>query len=175
MGFRFLGAIISTVLAARWRPLFFKKWLRRKGVTQERSQAMAMANRMALVDRIVVNVAQTFSGPGYFHGCEPKMVRKDKADPNSEQVQGKDASGALKWTALVLLKQRTFDKEVPVTLSITLKSATHPCAQLHEGQPVVIEGLEQGLMVQNGHVTQFWSATSLKPVQVTAQAPASSR
>ena len=131
---------------------------------------MAMANRMVLVDRIAVDVPRTFSGPGYFHGCEPKMVRKDKNDPNSEQVQGKDASGSLKWTALVWVKQRAFSTEVPVTLSITLTSATQPCAHLHEGQQVVIEGLEQGLMVQGGRVSQFWSATALRQVQASAPA-----
>ncbi len=130
---------------------------------------------MDLVDRVVVDVPKTFSGPGYFLGCEPKMVRKDKNDPNSEQVQGKDSNGSLKWVALVVVKQRAFNKEKVKTLSITLTGPTQPCAHMQPGQSLVIENLEQGLMVQNGRVTQFWSATSLKPVQVTAQAPAASR
>jgi hypothetical protein len=127
---------------------------------------------MDFVDGLVVDVPKTFSGPGYFLGCEPKMVRKDKNDRNSEQVQGKDSTGNLKWTAVVVVKQRSFDKEKVKTLSITLTSPTQPCATMQPGQSVVIENLEQGLMVQNGHITQFWSATALKPVQVSPPAAA---
>ena len=97
---------------------------------------------MALVDRVVVDVSQTFSGPGYFLGIEPKLVRKEKDNPNSEQVQGKDRNGLLKWVALVVVKQRAFDKEKVETLSITLTSATQPCSNMQPGQLVLIESLE---------------------------------
>ena len=66
---------------------------------------------MALVDRVAVDVSKTFSGPKYFLGIEPKLVRKEKDNPNSEQVQGKDRDGLLKWVALVVVKQRAFEKE----------------------------------------------------------------
>ena len=134
---------------------------------------LMLVSAVAIIDRVVVDFVKTFGRPGIFLAVEPKMERADRNDPNSQQVQARDKNGGgLKWTVTVAVVVKSFDREKYENLSITLTSPTQPCAHMQPGQSVVIENLEQGLMVQNGRVTQFWSATALKPVQVAAQAPA---
>lgn len=124
-----------------------------------------------MIDRVVVDYVKTFGKPGIFLACEPKMVREDKNAANSKQVQGHDGSGGLKWTATVVMSVKVFDRDKYENLSITLTSPSQPCAGIQTGQPVVIEGLEMGLMPQSGgKMSQFWSAAAIKPVQVQSAA-----
>ncbi len=79
-----------------------------------------------LIDRVVIDFVKTFGRPGVFNGCEPKMERSDKLDPNSPEVQGRDKNGGgLKWTALVAVKHGRNKNDI---LNITLVSPTDPCA-----------------------------------------------
>lgn len=126
---------------------------------------------MSAIDRVAVDFAKTFSGPGLFLGVETKMERADKNNPNSEEVQGRDKNNgsALKWTATVAVKYKAFSKEKSEILSLTLVSSSQPCSDLSLGQPVMIEGLEMGIMRQDrGGFSQFWSAAAIRPVRVQA-------
>ncbi len=117
-----------------------------------------------LIDRVVIDFVKTFGRPGVFNGCEPKMERSDKLDPNSPEVQGRDKNGGgLKWTALVAVKHGRNKNDI---LNITLVSPTDPCANIHMGQTVIAEDLEMGTMKQDrGGFSQFWSAAALRQVQ----------
>ena len=127
-----------------------------------------------MIDRVVVDFAKTFGRPGIFLAVEPKMERADKSDQNSQQVQARDKNGGgLKWTVTVAVAVKSFDREKYENLSITLTSPTQPCANIALGAPVMIDGLEQGLMKQSNGFSQFWSAAGIR--QVAAQAQASSR
>src|SRR5438046_118776 len=124
---------------------------------------------MSVIDKVGVNYAETFSGPGLFLGVEPKMERADKNDPKSQEVQARDKNNgsALKWTATVAVKYKTFSKVKNEILSLTLVSSTRPCSDIPLGQTVMIEGLEMGIMRQDrGGFSQFWSATAIRPVRV---------
>jgi hypothetical protein len=127
-----------------------------------------------MIERAVLDFLKTFSRPGIFNGCEPKMERTIKDDSNSPEVQGRDKNGGgLKWTALVAVKYGRNKNEI---LSITLVSPSDPCTNIHIGQTVVVEGLEMGIMKQErGGFSQYFSATALKPVQVAAPAAAAAR
>jgi len=127
-----------------------------------------------MIDRLVVDYVKTFGKPALFLAVEPKMERVDRNDKNSQQVQARDKNGGgLKWTATVAVAVKSFDREKYENLSITLTSPTQPCANIAPGAPVMIDGLEQGLMKQSNGVSQFWSAAGIRPV--AAQAPAASR
>jgi len=122
-----------------------------------------------MIDRVVVDFVKTFGRPGIFMGVEPKMERLDRNDPNSEQVQSRDKNGGgLKWTATVALKYQANGREKKEILSITLLSPSAPCTNIHEGQTVMVEGLEMGVMPQEKGFSQFWSAAAIRPVQVNA-------
>jgi hypothetical protein len=131
-----------------------------------------------MIERAVLDFLKTFSRPGIYNGCEPKMERLDKNDPNSPEAQGRDKNGGgLKWTALLAVKHGRNKNEI---LSITLVSASDPCANIHVGQTVIAEDLAMGIMRQDkGGYSQFWSATALRPVTVPSQqgqhAPAAQR
>jgi hypothetical protein len=118
---------------------------------------------MALIERVFVDFVKTCGRPGVFNGCEPKMERSDKNDPNSPEVQGSDKNGGgLKWTALVAVRHGRNKNDI---LSITLVSPTDPCANIHIGQTVVPEDLEMLTMKQDkGGFSQYWSAAALRQV-----------
>ena len=124
---------------------------------------------MSVIDRLVVDFPNTFGKPGIFLAVEPKMQRSDKDNPNSQQVQGRDSHGGLKWTATVAVAVKSFDRERYENLSITLTSPTQPCSNIAPGSPVLVEGLEQGLMLGNKN-PQFWSAAAIRPVAAPAPA-----
>ncbi len=124
-----------------------------------------------MLDRVVVDFARTFGRPGIFLAIEPKLERADKSNPNSQQVQARDKNGGgLKWTATVAVAVKSFDREKYENLSITLIAPTQPCANIAPGAPVMIDGLEQGLMKQSNGFSQFWSAAGVRQVTVQSQA-----
>ncbi len=125
-----------------------------------------------MIDRVAVDFVKTFGKPGIFLGIEPKMMRANKEDQNSPQVQATDGNGAKKWTATVAVVVQSFGREKYENLSITLTSPTQPCASMAQGAQVVVDGLVQGLMRDNKN-PQFWSADNIR--QVAPQAGAASR
>src|SRR5437868_15076749 len=135
---------------------------------------LMLGSAVAMIDRVVVDFVKTFGRPGIFLAVEPKMERADRNDQNSQQVQARDKNGGgFKWTATVAVVVKSFDREKYENLSITLTSPTPPCANITPGAPVMIDGLEQGLMKQSNGFSQFWSCAGIR--QVAAQAPAAPR
>jgi hypothetical protein len=127
-----------------------------------------------MIEKLIADFLKTFGRPGIFLAVEPKLERADRNDPNSQQVQARDKNGGgLKWTATVAVAVQSFGREKYENLSITLTSPTQPCANIAPGAPVMVDGLEQGLMKQSNGFSQFWSAAGIR--QVAAQSPASSK
>ncbi len=121
---------------------------------------------MLVLDRAILDFVRTFGRPGIFEGIEPKMVPVDKDNPKGEKMQAREKDGnGLKWTAIVAVRITNFDKIKPMHLLITLTSPTNPCANIPEGQAVIVESLEMGLMKQEKGFSQFFSATAIRPVQ----------
>ena len=119
---------------------------------------------MAL-DHFVVDWNNTF-GKGIFLGVEPKMVRSDKTDPKSPQVQDRDKEGLPKWTATIAVKVQNFEKVRTENITVTLKGRDKPCAALPIGQAVSVESLELGIMKQDrGGFSIFFSAAGVRPAQ----------
>lgn len=123
-----------------------------------------------MLDHFVVDWNKTF-GKGIFLGVEPKMVRSDKTDPKSPQIQDRDKEGVLKWTATIAVRIQNFDKVRTENLAITLKGQSKPCAALPIGQMVTVEDLELGIMKQDrGGFSVFFSAANMRPIQQQAAA-----
>lgn len=119
------------------------------------------------LDRVVVDFIKTFRRPGILLGVEPKLVRKDKDDPNSEQVQGSDGEGNLKWIVTMAVPVKAYGREKFENLSVTVNSPAQPCSGVSIGQTVIAEGLEMGIMKQdrNGY-SVFFSASTVRAVQL---------
>jgi hypothetical protein len=126
----------------------------------------------SVIDHVAVDSGRTFNGPAIYLGCEPKMVRADKTDPTSQEVQGRDNNGGgFKWTCNVAVKFRAFERDKNEILSVTLTAPQMPCGDLQMGMPVLVEGLEMGLMRQDrGGFSQFWSAAGIRAAVVRSQA-----
>ncbi len=129
-----------------------------------------------MIDKVFVDFGRTF-GSGVFLGVEPKMARKDKNDPKSEQVQARDNDGNLKWAAAIAVKVQGFGKSKQEVLSVTLSSPTEPCAGMPMGEAVKLEGMELGIMKnEKGGFTVFFVAEDIVPAAIgrAKGAPASS-
>src|SRR5438874_2465712 len=87
------------------------------------SRKMTPERKVSMIDKVFVDFGRTF-GSGVFLGVEPKMARKDKNDPKSEQVQARDNDGNLKWAAAIAVKVQGFGKSKQEVLSVTLSSPT---------------------------------------------------
>ena len=119
------------------------------------------------LDRVVVDVAKTFVGI-MLRGCEPKMQRKDKDNPNSELVPAQDKNGVQKWTLYLSVETKSsFDKKQFNEMEITVTSPRNPCEGLPMGSAVTVEGLTQGSMpIGKGKaVTVFYTADAIRPLQ----------
>jgi len=118
-----------------------------------------------MLDHFVIDWNKSF-GKGIFLGVEPKMVRSDKLDPKSPQIQDRDKEGLLKWTATIAVRIQNFEKVKTENIAITLKGKDKPCAALPIGQTVGVEDLELGIMKQDrGGFSIFFSAAGVRPVQ----------
>src|SRR6266571_4764394 len=120
-----------------------------------------------MLDRIVVDVAQTFVGV-MLRGCEQKMQRKDRENPNSEQVPAQDKNGVPKWTVYLSVETKSlFDKKQFDELEITITSPKNPVEGITNGSDVNIVGLTEGKMpIGKGKaVTVFYSAEAVRPLQ----------
>jgi hypothetical protein len=120
-----------------------------------------------MLDRVVVDFVKTFGRPGLLLAVEPKMVRVDKDDPESEQVHGSDDQGNLKWSVTIAVPVKAYAREKFVNLTITVASRSQPCANVPPGQTVIAESLEMGIMKQekSGYAV-FFSAAAIRPVQL---------
>src|SRR6266581_6343851 len=97
-----------------------------------------------MLDRIVVDVAQTFVGV-MLRGCEPKMQRKERDNPNSEQVPAQDKNGVPKWTVYLSVETKSsFGKKQFDEIEVTVTSPKSPVESIPMGSYVTIEGLTQG-------------------------------
>lgn len=120
-----------------------------------------------MLDRVVVNVAKTFVGV-MLRGCEQKMQRKERENPNSEMVPAQDKNGVPKWTVYLSVETKSsFDKRQFDELEVTVTSPKNPCEGLPMGSAVTVEGLTQGQMpVGKGKaVTVFYTAEAILPLQ----------
>ena len=125
------------------------------------------------LSRVVVDFIKTCGEPGILIDVTPKMEPKDKDNPKSEQVQGTDAEGNLKWTCTVSVSVPGLTKKVHEHLAITLISKTKPCTTIPEGSRVIVDDLTMGTMkAEKTGYTQFFSASAVRPVSVQAPQPA---
>src|SRR5256885_9210962 len=115
------------MLAATWRPLVLSGCALPAQPSTERS----FTN---MLTRVVVDFVKTFGRPGIMLSIEPKMVRKDKDNPKSEQVQGSDDEGNLRWVVTVAVPVQAYDREKFENLAITVASKTQPCTNVAPGQ-----------------------------------------
>jgi len=120
-----------------------------------------------MLDHVVVDVAQTFVGL-MLRGCEPKMQRKDRDNPNSEQVPAQDKAGVPKYTVYLSVETKSaFDKKQFSDLEITVTSPRNPVEGIPNGSYVTVEGLTQGQMpIGKGKaVTIFYTADAIIPLK----------
>ena len=116
---------------------------------------------------LVVDVAATFVGV-MLRGCEPKMQRKDKENPNSEMVPAQDKNGVPKWTVYLSVETKSsFGKKQFDEMEVTVTSPKSPVESIPMGSYVTIEGLTQGQMrIGKGKaVAVFYSAEAIRPLQ----------
>jgi hypothetical protein len=103
-------------------------------------------------------------GTGIFLGVEPKMVRSNREDQKSPMVQANDGNGKQKWVATVMVKVLRFEQAKKENMEITVLSAQKPYAALPIGSPVVVEGLEVGILKQDrGGFSIFYSCENIRP------------
>jgi hypothetical protein len=101
---------------------------------------------------------------------EPKLVRIDRDDPESEMVQGCDDQGNLRWTVTIAVPVRGYARERFENLSTTVASPTPPCANMPPGVALVPDALEMGTMKSDKtSYTQYFSASAIRHVQMQPQ------
>lgn len=123
-----------------------------------------------MIDRYVVDFGKTFGG-AMLLGVEAKMQREDKNDAKSPQVQAKDNNGVLKWTATIAVQTKSFENTKFENIPITVTSPNKPYGAIPIGSPVIVEGLELGIMPQaRGGYSVFYSAETIRPLQTARMA-----
>lgn len=123
-----------------------------------------------MIDRYTIDFPKTFGG-ALLLGVEPKMQRADKNDPKSEQVQAHDKEGVRKWTVTLAVQTKSFDTTKFETIPITVTSPTKPCEGLQPGMPVMVEGMELGIMPnQKAGFSVFYSAEAVRPLSSASSA-----
>jgi hypothetical protein len=104
--------------------------------------------------------------------CEPKTQRKDRENPNSEQVPALDKNGVPKWTVILSIETLSpFGKRQHDDIEVTVTSPKNPCEGIAERSDVSVVGLTLGMMpIGKGKaVTVFYTADAILPLR-TAQA-----
>jgi hypothetical protein len=117
-----------------------------------------------MLDRVVVDVPATFDGI-MLRGCEPKMQRKEKDNPNSEQVPAQDKNGVPKYTVYLSVETKSsFDKKQFDEMEVTVTSPRNPVEGIPMGSYVTIERLTEGRMpIGKGRaVTIFYAADAIR-------------
>jgi ABC-type lipoprotein release transport system permease subunit len=116
---------------------------------------------------LVVNVPSTFVGI-MLRGCEPKMQRKERDNPNSEQVPALDKNGVPKFTVYLSVETKSsFGKKQFDEIEVTITSPRNPCEGIPNGSEVTIEGLIEGRMLigKGKAVTTFLTADAIIPLK----------
>jgi len=119
-----------------------------------------------MLDRIVVD-AKTFVGV-MLRYCEPKTQRKDRENPNSEQVPAHDKNGVPKWTVMLSIETLSpFGKRQHVDIEVTVTSPKNPCEGIAERSDVSVVGLTLGMMPlgKGKAVTIFYTAEAIIPLK----------
>ncbi|HEU4966361.1 MAG TPA: hypothetical protein VFT53_02675 [Candidatus Saccharimonadales bacterium] len=117
-----------------------------------------------MIDRYAIDFSRTFGG-AMLLGVEPKMQRADKNNPASPMEQARDKTGVLKWTATLAVQTKSFENTKFETIPITVVSPNKPFEAIVPGSPVVVEGLELGIMPQaRGGFSVFYSAEAIRPL-----------
>jgi hypothetical protein len=101
-------------------------------------------------------------------GCEVKTQRKDRENPNSEQVPALDKNGVPKYTVYLSVETKSqFDKRQFSDMEITVTSPKNPVEGIPEGSKVTVEGLIQGQMPlgKGKAVTLFYTADAILPLK----------
>ncbi len=120
-----------------------------------------------MLDRIVVAVLETFVGI-MLRGCEPKMQRKDRDNPNSELVPAQDKNGIPKYTVYLSVETKSlFDKRQFSDLEITITSPKNPCEGIPDRSDVTVVGLTLGMMPlgKGKACTTFYTADAILPLK----------
>jgi hypothetical protein len=126
---------------------------------------------MAGKDHWVIDVPKTYPGGVIFIACEAKMTRVDRDNPKSEVVQGRDKDGKMKWQVMLVVDYEQFGQTKHETMYVTITQNEKPCQGIQPGQKVVIENLILGVMPTKGGVSDFYSATAIKPVNTVNPTP----
>src|SRR6266567_2694766 len=116
---------------------------------------------------LVVDVPNTFVGV-MLRGCEPKMQRKERDNPNSEQVPAQDKNGVPKWTVYLSVETKSsFGKKQFDEIEVTVTNPKSPVESIPMGSYVTVERLTQGQMpIGKGKaVTLFYTAEAIRPLQ----------
>jgi ABC-type lipoprotein release transport system permease subunit len=116
---------------------------------------------------IVVDVPNTFVGV-MLRGCEPKMQRKERDNPNSEQVPAQDKNGVPKYTVYLSVETKSsFGKKQFDEIEVTVTSPKNPCEGIPNGSEVNIERLIEGRMPfgKGKAVTTFFTADAIIPLK----------
>lgn len=118
------------------------------------------------MDRIVVDVPATFVGLALLR-VEPKMQRKDRDNPNSEQVPAQDKNGVPKWTVHLSVETKSFENTKFDNIEITVTSPNKPGEGIPENSKVTVQGLTLGMMpIGKGRaVTVFYTAEAILPLK----------
>ena len=116
---------------------------------------------------LVVDVPNTFVGV-MLRGCEPKMQRKERDNPNSEQVPAQDKNGVPKWTVYLSVETKSsFGKKQFDEIEVTVTNPKNPCESIPNGSEVEIERLIEGRMPfgKGKAVTIFYTADAIRPLK----------
>ncbi len=119
-----------------------------------------------MLDRILVD-PKTFVGI-MLRGCEQKTQRKDRDNPNSEQVPALDKNGVPKYTVYLSVETKSsFGKNQFDEIEATLTSPRNPVESIPMGSYVTVEGLTLGMMSlgKGKAVTVFYTAEAIRPLQ----------
>jgi len=119
-----------------------------------------------MLDRILVDT-KSFVGV-MLRSCEQKTQRKDRDNPNSEQVPALDKNGVQKWLVYVSVETKSsFDKRQYIDIEVTLTSPKNPCEGIPDRSDVTIVGLTLGMMPlgKGKAVTVFYTADAIIPLK----------
>jgi hypothetical protein len=100
--------------------------------------------------------------------CEPKTQRKDRENPNSEQVPALDKNGVPKWTVILSIETLSpFGKRQHDDIEVTVTNPKNPCDGIAERSDVSVVGLTLGMMPlgKGKAVTIFYTAEAIRPLQ----------
>jgi hypothetical protein len=127
-----------------------------------------VSNMLDMIDRWSIDVEESLVG-ALLLKTEQKMQRSKKDDPNSPMVPAHDKENVPKWTVHLSLEARSFESTKFANIQVTVTSPKQPCEGMPQGTPVIVQGLELGLMPRgnsgNGGFSVFFLAEAIIPRQ----------